>query len=175
MKIFRIISSVSLALIICIGCGGKYRGPKPVMEYSSPDNWKKVSGKQFAFAFVNAREGMSIMVNATCDRYQKTPLKVLTRNLFIGMEDRVVLKKEPAMVGNFEAFHMVMLATLVDEKNGERIGRVKVSAYTVRAGECVYDVAYIATLDTFDDGLEEFRKFLDNFKPGQPMKEVRLH
>ena len=172
MKILKTISIIAvLAGFITLGCASKYRPPAQNYEYTAPAKWDKFSGKDDSFGFVNDGYGSCIFVNSTCDRYQTTPLNVLTRNLFIGMNDRVVMQKDEATVNGLPAFHMLMMATLLDDKE-EPVSRVKVSAYTFRVGECVYDVAYAATPDNFDNGLDDFHKFLDTFK-ASPAKEAK--
>ena len=139
---------------------GACHSHKPI-QYSSealpPSEWVPERSVEGALVFRHEDPPMGIMVNTECDRYQTVPLTPLSRTLFIGFENRKEISRGTDKVDGHDAAVVVMQCTLEGTP-------LKVKAYTFKANECIYDIAYFATPDHFDDGLSTFEEYVRGFK-----------
>jgi len=143
-----------LMVIVLVGC--PKRSPARYDFAPPPVEWAPMKAKDGTLLFRRQSPEMGIMVFPTCDRYLSAPLAPLSRDLFLGFRNKRVIKRGAAKVGGKEAHFVIMECTLEGTP-------VKVKAYTLKARRCIYDVAYFATPEKFNVGLETFEKFVQNF------------
>ena len=127
-------------------------------DFEPPDReWTPYRAQNGALLFRQEETQRGIMVYTTCDRYQTAPLEPLSRDLFIGFQNKRIVEQGSAQVAGREAHYIIMECSLEGTP-------VRVKAYTFHAKECVYDIAYFSPPENFDSGLETFESFVKNFK-----------
>jgi len=151
---------VCLILAATAACAGRSH-KSPHYSYSSeslpPPDWTPEKSKEVALLFRHQDPPMGIMVNTECDRYQDAPLTSLSRSLFISFENRREISRSAGKVDGHDAEVVVMQCSL----DGAPL---KVKAYTFKTDQCVYDIAYMAAPDHFDEGLAIFEEYVRGFK-----------
>ena len=125
-----------------------------------PSNWTPSRSSRGALLFRRKDLPMGIMVSTECERYQSVPLTPLSRTLFIGFENRKELSRGSAKVDGHEAVEVTMECSLEGVP-------LKVETYTFKAEGCIYDIAYFASPEHFDEGLKDFEEFVRVFKIGK--------
>jgi hypothetical protein len=98
-------------------------------------------------------------VNVECgEELGRRDLAVLARRLFVGLRGREVLENGTATVGGVPAAHAVIDAQVVGEDD-----RMRVEAYVVKDGRCVYDLVYVAPATAFAGTRPDFERFVQSF------------
>jgi hypothetical protein len=85
-------------------------------------------------------------------------LPILGRHLFIGLRDRRVLAQGLVALDGRQADHAV-----VEGRAGEEAPVVRIEAYVLKAGDCVYDLVYVAPPEAFPAWQPDFRAFVESF------------
>lgn len=83
-------------------------------------------------------------------------LEMLNRHLFIGMTDKKIISKEPALVDNQSALHTILEGKMDNNK-------LKIDSYVIKAGDKVYDLVYWAPCDSFDSVNDDFENMVKTF------------
>ena len=172
----KVLLIFGLALLLCvIGCAAQM-GPevKPEtaggglsgQQYSDenttyttgalPIGWRRLWGYDGDLAFYNAVHRATIMVNSTCGIRKAVPLVALRNHLLIDMTDRHIVIQDEVEVDMRTALHTVVQGRL----DG---ALVKMELYVVQIDACVYDFAYISSVEQYDAVFEDFRKFVMEF------------
>ena len=100
-----------------------------------------------------------MLVNAACDGpAARRSLDVLTRHLLIGLRERTVLESGRVSVNGRSGARAV-----VEGRRPESEERVRVEAYVLKDGRCVYDLLYVAPPAAFDALRAEFEGFVQSF------------
>jgi hypothetical protein len=106
------------------------------------------------------RSGVAgIVVNATCggDRAGQD-LAVLGRHLLVGLHERDLLARDAVTLAGRPATRLVL------EAAPDRAGRrLRVEAWVMTDGQCVYDLIYAAPPERFPEWHEEFARILGSF------------
>jgi hypothetical protein len=98
-----------------------------------------------------------MLADATCGgRVPERPLGVLARHLVFGLVNRSALEQEPVVVAGRSGVRTVV--------RGSRDGtEVAVEAVVLKGERCVYDFLYVAPVDHFEAGRQDFRTFVESF------------
>jgi len=88
---------------------------------------------------------------------KKYSLEMLNSQLFIGMKEKKVLRKESVIVDNQQAMHTIYVCEVDNHK-------FKVDSYVIKFGNKVYDLLYWAPSDSFDYVREDFKSIVKSFK-----------
>lgn len=117
------------------------------------DGWQplKVEGTDLAFRAEPGGQVAALVVS--CEGEQPIPLRILARRLFFGIGAKRVLAQEPISLNGTEAIHTLLEGRLKDTQ-------VMVSSYVAKAGDCAYDLVYVAPPGLFQDRLSEFERFV---------------
>lgn len=153
-----------IVALAAAGCGhgkirdGTYYAPKARYRIAVPDRpWSRISVKGADLVLTDDDRGASILASTLCDRYAKTGLDILSRNLFIGFGERRVLEQEPVDLPGGKAERLQIEARL----DGDRI---RAEAYTLRRSPCIYDFVYLSIPDRFQEGLPVFRRMMQSLR-----------
>ena len=84
-------------------------------------------------------------------------LKMLNNQLFIGMKNKKILLKESLLVDNQEAMHTILIYEIDNHT-------LKIESYVIKIENRVYDLAYWAPFDSFDNAREDFVSVINSFK-----------
>ncbi|HHT9124182.1 MAG TPA: hypothetical protein ACFYEF_15070 [Candidatus Wunengus sp. YC63] len=84
-------------------------------------------------------------------------LEMLNSQLFIGMKEKKVLRKESVIVDNQEAMHTILICEIDNHT-------LKVESYVIEFENQVYDLVYWAPPDSFDYVREDFKSIVKSFK-----------
>ncbi len=121
------------------------------------DGWQVERGGRADLELKREGRPGGMLADATCEgREPGRPLDVLARHLTFGLTKRQLVESGTAMVAGRAATHTVV--------RGSAEGReVAVEAVVAKDGTCVYDFLYVAPVDAFESGREDFRTFVESF------------
>ncbi|MDE2179645.1 MAG: hypothetical protein KGJ40_02205 [candidate division NC10 bacterium] len=116
------------------------------------DGWRQleVEGTELAFRAEPGGQVAALLVN--CEEEQPTALRLLARRLFFGISSKQVVAQNVISLNGTEAVHTLLTGRLQETP-------VMVSSYVAKAGECAYDLVYVASPEAFQDRLAEFERF----------------
>lgn len=120
------------------------------------DGWRQLQVDGTELTFQAEQGGQIAALFVSCDEEQPTTLRTLARRLFFGIRAKQVVAQNVISLHGTEAVHTVLTGRL-------READVMVSSYVATAGECVYDLVYVASPDTFHDRLPEFERFVQGW------------
>ena len=148
--------------VVTAGCAGKRieHGVFHAGNYlvAVPAGWQVESDSRADLALSRQGAPGGMLVNATCEgREPRRTLDVLMRHLLFGLKDRRIVERAEVMVNGYPAERALF--------EGNSDGRtVRGEAYVVKAGECVYDLLYVAPHEFFDQGREDFDRVVQSLR-----------
>ncbi len=125
--------------------------------------WESIKVGKEDIAIWNGQSRATIAFISSVIQGKKSSLEMLRRQLFIGMKSNKILLSEPVLVGNQAAMHTI-LSCNIDNHN------IKIESYVIRLGNSVYDLAYWAPCDSFDNAREDFVGAINSFKSSTPIE-----
>jgi hypothetical protein len=160
---------VVLSLISCFGGvkkTGKVTGYQPGKVLTkkgfyrvgelSPD-WERILKGNAMIAFRNSQFGSSIATDAFCDQaYDDSPLPMLTRHLFAGLQDLKVIKEEPFEMDGRGALRTLFQASLDGVP-------VKVDAVVIKKNWCLFDFYLVSPPQQYEAAAPAFETFYRGF------------
>jgi hypothetical protein len=156
---------VAAAALVLGGCAtahverGVFRAPTLFRVVVPGPEWEvaTANGSELELRHRGTRSGM--LANAECGAEPaRRELALLARRLFVGLRARAMLQNGAATVGGLPAAHAVMEAQVTGEDE-----RMRVEAYVVKDGRCVYDLVYVAPADAFEARRGDFQRFVESF------------
>lgn len=120
------------------------------------DGWRQLQVDGTEVTFQAEPGGQIAALFVSCDEEQPITLRTLARRLFFGIRPKRVVAQNAISLHGTEAVHTVLTGRLQEAD-------VMVSSYVAAAGECVYDLVYVASPDTFQDRLPEFERFVQGW------------
>jgi len=116
---------------------GAYSVPLP------PPPWKVVWIDAAQLTLVHPERGATMGVNRTCKRLRTDKLEVLTRELYVGIENKDWRTLEPRELPAGDAMYAELDGTADDK-------RVRMASYVLVANGCLLDIAYVGAPGAFD-------------------------
>jgi hypothetical protein len=152
-------------VVVAAGCAGKrfengmfHSGSGYRVALPGPA-WVVAEGGQAELELRHRAVPAGMLVNAACDGAATgRSFAVLTRHLLIGLRDRTVLASDEVGVNGQRAGR-----TVVEGRLAGRDQRVRVEAYVLKDGRCVYDLLYVAPPEAFDALRADFEAFVQSF------------
>lgn len=120
------------------------------------DGWRQLQVEGTELTFQAEPGGQIAALFVSCDEEQPMTLQILARHLFFGISPKRVMAQNVVSLHGTEAVHTVLTGRLQETD-------VMVSSYVATAGECAYDLVYVASPDTFHDRLPEFERFVQGW------------
>jgi hypothetical protein len=162
---WRRIGAAATALVVsgCASAGprveqGVFRAPEFRITVPGPE-WDVAAASRAELELRHRGTRAGMLANVECgEELGRRDVAVLSRRLFVGLRGREVLENGTTTVGGVPASHAVMEAQVAGEDE-----RMRVEAYVVKDGRCVYDLVYVAPAATFAEGQPDFRRFVDSF------------
>jgi hypothetical protein len=152
----------SLALAGCAGtriASGTFHSSKGYRLTVPGPEWAPTLRGDADLELRHHPEPARMLVNASCeDVPSHAPLEVLMRHLLVGLQHRTVILRETVMVDGRPAQHSLLAGQAADADDP-----VRVEAYVVRDGRCVYDFLYAAPEGSFGVWQADFRQLVGTF------------
>jgi hypothetical protein len=161
--------AVLLCLVACFGGvpkTGKVVGYQPgrvltkLGHYQvgelSPE-WRRLSLDKAVIAFYNQSLSSTIATDAFCQRaYDDSPLDMLTRHLFAGLQDVKILEEKPFMLDSRGALQTSFQATLDGVP-------VRIDSVVVKKDWCLFDFYLVSPPESYTQALPHFETFYRGF------------
>jgi hypothetical protein len=157
---------VAATVLVLSGCAsagprvenGVFRAPEFRVTVPGPE-WDVATASRAELELRHRGTRAGILANVECgDEPARRDLAVLARRLFVGLRGREVLENGTATVGGVPAARVVMDAQVAGEDE-----RMRVEAYVVKDGRCVYDLVYVAPAAAFAERRPDFQRFVESF------------
>ena len=160
----RGILAVALAVVLA-GCAtahridnGVYHSPRGYRITLPGPEWRLVEDSAADLELrTGGRAGM--LVTAVCgEAPSRAADSVLLRRVLFGLRERHVIERGDVLVNGARGARAVVEG--IAEGGGDRL---RVEAYVVRHGACVYDFLYAAPPDGFEQWRPAFTRLVDSF------------
>jgi hypothetical protein len=152
----------SLALGACAGrrlVDGVYHAPGGYRIAVPGSAWTVVDDSRADLELRHREAPAGMLVNASCDpAVTGRGWDVLSRHLFLGLRDRVVVAADEMPVNGRIASHR-----LVEGRMRQSEQRTRIEAFTLKTDRCVYDLLYVAAPEAFDAWRPDFQRFVESF------------
>jgi hypothetical protein len=156
------LAAAALTLGACAGRRiehGVYHAPSGYRVKLPSDGWDVVDGSGADLELRHQAAPAGMLANALCDaRVARHSRDVLTRQLLLGLRDRVDVETNDVSVNGQMAFHRLLEGRMRDSDE-----RVRIESYTLKNDRCVYDLLYVAPPATFEAGRPAFHRFVESF------------
>lgn len=155
--------AVAVAAAALAGCGAHatVRGGVVHAEHATyrlgplGPAWQR-HGSDADLAYYDAELDAMIAVDSECPMQHDAPLTVAANTLLIGFTERQTLGEARVALAGREALHRRVRAKL------DGVPLV-VDAYVLKKDGCLYDLVYLAPVDSADRGAAEFDRFVAGF------------
>jgi hypothetical protein len=158
------LAAVTLALGACAGRRiehGVYHAPSGYRVALPADGWDVVDDTRADLELRRRAATAGMLVNAQCDaRTARHDWAALSRQLLLGLRDRVVLVSDDVPMNGRVASHRLLEGRMRDSDE-----RVRIEAYTVKDEQCVYDLLYVAAPEAFEASRPDFARLVESFRP----------
>ena len=154
------------AVVALAGCGagrridnGVYHSTKGYRVTVPGGDWFVAEQSQADLELRHHEGTAAMLANAQCDDRARTrSADLLLGQLLIGIRDRATIEQEEVSVNGQRAVRRVLDGRLDGDDAPMRI-----EAYVMKDGRCVYDFVYAAPPPSFDAWRAEFRRFVESF------------
>ncbi|MDR4506688.1 MAG: hypothetical protein MRJ65_00385 [Candidatus Brocadiaceae bacterium] len=119
--------------------------------------WEQIQIDKEDVSLRHKQSHATITILSSVIEHEKLTLEVLNTQLFLGIKDKKVLLKLPAVVNNRTAMH-TMLTGKIDTYT------IKIDSYIVTEGKTVYDLVYWAPEEVFDSTHSTFEEIIQTFQ-----------
>lgn len=152
-----------LALLTVSACAagsirdGTYRDSHDRFTVRVPaPRWRLESLDGAALVFRAPELDAGIGLRVDCDQPEAGPLRSVAQHLFFGLSDKEIDNRTLVTLSGVAGIRTRMRARL-----DHRL--VEVDGVTLRHGECLYDFAYVAPPEHFEDGRPDFDAFMQSW------------
>ncbi|HDY67614.1 MAG TPA: hypothetical protein ENH85_07475 [Candidatus Scalindua sp.] len=130
------------------------------------ESWEKVKINNEGLAMRNKENNANFAIISHPTGTSKATLDTLYKQLFIGIKERNILKKQYVYINNQRVLHIVLEGELDNLK-------LRISAYIIKTKDLIYDIVYWSSPDKFDISLDDFERVIKSFKfIGEQRSEV---
>lgn len=155
-----VLSLLFLCLTSCASTGkyrdGVFYGKEVSYRIAEPGApWERlyISDNDLAW---EGRVGEVIAVNATCSDHGDPSLQVLTNHLLMGFDARQIEEREELMLSGRGALRTRVVASIDGVPS-------KLELVVLKKDGCVYDLSYLAPIETFSGSLPQFQRLVSSF------------
>lgn len=153
------------ALALAAGCSvrrienGVYHSPKGYRVTIPGPEWEVVESSRADLELRHRSGDAGLLAQATCaPAAVRRSSSALVRELLAGLRDRTVLERGQAWLDGRPAAH-----TVVEARARSGGPEVRIEAYTVTGGRCVYDLIYAAPPAVAGAWRADFGRFAASF------------
>ncbi len=122
-----------------------------------PSYWTKIENTKADAAHLSQKTGATIFINSLCEKYNSTPLSILTQNLLRGVDDLEIMTEEDVTLASRKSLHTIAIGKL----DGVA---VKMNMYVLRKNFCIYDFTYSAKKEQYNTNVKDFETLVHSFK-----------
>jgi hypothetical protein len=156
---------VAVAVLVALaGCSvrrvesGVFQSPKGYRVAIPGSAWAVAEKGGADLELRHRAEPLGMLAHAECQpRLASRGASALERNLLIGLRDRAVVERADAVLDGRPATRLVLDAAVPGS------GRLRIEAWTMSDGRCVYDLVYAAAPERFQDTYPAFERFVSSF------------
>ncbi|SRR6266851_3010359 len=158
------VAATALVLSGCASTGprvenGIFRAPDLFRVTVPGPDWDVATASRADLELRHRGTRAGIIANAECgDELARRDVDLLARRLFVGLRGRQVIENGTATVGGAPAVHAVMDARVTGADDP-----VRLEAFVVKDGRCVYDLVYVAPAAAFAERRSDFQRFVESF------------
>jgi hypothetical protein len=157
------LAATALVLGACAGRRiehGLYHAPSGYRVAVPREGWDVVDGSRADLELRRREAPAGMLVNALCDRrVAHHDWSVLTRQLLLGLRERVIVETNDVPLDGRVAYHRLLEGRMRDSEE-----RVRIESYTLKNDRCVYDLLYVAPPEAFEAGRPAFHRFVESFR-----------
>lgn len=150
------------ALAGCAGArieGGVFHSPAGYRLTLPGPDWVPASDGRADLELRHRGAPAGMLANAACDAgVARRSMAVLTRQVLVGLRERVVVSRADVTLAGRPAAH-----TVVEGRMAPAGERVRVEMYLVKDAGCVYDFLYVAPPGDFERWQADFHRFVESF------------
>lgn len=122
-----------------------------------PPDWRQLKLGKALIAFYNDELKSTIATDAFCERaYDDSPLDMLTKHLFAGLQDVKIVSEKPLMLGDRGALHTSFSGSLDGLP-------VRIDTVIVKKDWCLFDFYLVSQPDFHERALAPFETFFRGF------------
>jgi hypothetical protein len=162
----RHVGAAVTALVVsgCASAGprienGVFRVPERFRVTVPDSGWDVAAASRAELELRHRATRAGMYANVECgEEAARRDVAVLARRLFVGLRDREVVENGTATLGGAPAVRAVVEAHVSGSDE-----RMRLEAYVMKAGSCVYDLVYAAPADTFEARRPDFQRFIESF------------
>ena len=138
---------------------GVFRAPERFRVTVPDAGWDVAAASRAELELRHRAARAGIYANVECgEEAARRDVSVLARRLFVGLREREVVENGAATLGGAPAVRAVMEAQVSGSDE-----RMRLEAYVMKAGSCVYDLVYAAPAATFAERRPDFQRFVESF------------
>ena len=121
-----------------------------------PASWHRFNLSGADLTFRNDSGG-TILVNGICQGIKDVPLDVLTNQALFGVQDKVVLSRDPMTLDGRDALRTRLTGTMDGVP-------VELELVVLKKNDCTYDLQLVSGPGVFASLAPAFRQFVDGFR-----------
>lgn len=118
--------------------------------------WTTLKDSLADLAYVSKKNGATISLDTTCEKYEDSPINQLMYNLLANLQNSKWEKDEYIKLDDREAYKVILNATA----DGVPI---KAQAIVLRKNYCIYDFIFSGSPSGYKASLPDFEKFVGGF------------
>jgi len=154
-----VVAAAALALGACAGKRiehGIYHARSGYHVALPGEGWDVVEHSRADLELRQRGAPAGMLVNALCDaRVARHGWDVLTRQLLLGLRERVIVETDDVPVNSRVALHRLLEGRMRDSDE-----RVRIESYTLKNDRCLY----VAAPEAFEGGQPAFHRFVESFR-----------
>jgi len=120
-------------------------------------SWEKTKINNEGLALWNKENNANFAIISHPAKSNKATLDTLCKQLFVGIKEREILKKQYVYIDSQRVLNIVLEGELDNLK-------LRISAYIIKSKGVICDIVYWSSPDRFDISLDDFERAVNSFK-----------
>ncbi len=120
-------------------------------------SWEKTKINNECLVLWNKENNANFAIISHPAKSNKATLDTLYKQLFVGIKERNILKKQYVYIDNQRVLNIVLEGELDNLK-------LRISAYIIKTKDLICDIVYWSSPDKFDISLDDFERVIKSFK-----------
>ncbi len=120
-------------------------------------SWEKTKISNECLVLWNKENNANFTIISHPTGTNKATLDILYKQLFVGIKERNILKKQYVYIDSQRVLNIVLEGELDNLK-------LRISAYIIKTKGVICDIVYWSSPDKFDNSLDDFERVIKSFK-----------